>query len=120
MIPYAPRAAGVLRWIARILSVLSLGFVLLFLFGEGDFSQIGLITWYEWLLIVCFPVGLYTGMVLAWRWERQGSLISIAFLLLFYLLDGFEPIFFILTLPSFCFLAAHLLSPSPHADGLVG
>ncbi len=74
---------GVLRWSARVLSILSVGVVLLFAFGEGlNFSHFSA---RDLVLFVFFPLGVCLGMALAWRWEGLGGGITVASLAGFYL-----------------------------------
>jgi len=81
-----PTSLFVLRWSARLLSVISLGFILLFVLGEG----------FGWLSVraldlvglAFFPVGLMLGLVLAWRREMSGGIIAVGSIALFYLVYG--------------------------------
>ncbi len=74
-----------LRWSARVLSIIAVGIVLLFAFGEGlNLSQF---TPRELLLFVFFPLGVCLGMVLAWRWEGLGGGITMASLAAFYVVN---------------------------------
>jgi len=81
-----PTYLFVLRWTARLLSVASLGFILLFVFGEG----------FGWLSVrvqdlvglAFFPFGLLLGLVLAWRREMSGGIIAVASIALFYIVYG--------------------------------
>jgi len=77
----------ILRWIARIGSVLAIAMLLLFLLGEGDFSEIDSITILEWIAILFFPLGVVVGMVVAWWRERLGGIITVSSLVAFYLLN---------------------------------
>lgn len=77
----------ILRWIARIGSVLAIAMLLLFLFGDGDFSEIASITILEWIAILFFPFGVVVGMVVAWWHERLGGIITVISLVMFYLLN---------------------------------
>ena len=70
------------RWVARIWSLVSLGFVLLLFIGEG-FNPVNL-TLQEWLLSLFFPLGVCLGLILAWRWERLGGAITVLSFLAFY------------------------------------
>ena len=75
-----------LRWIARLLSVGSIGFILLFVFGEGS----------GWLSVrgqdlvglAFFPVGLIVGLVLGWRREKAGGVVAVGSIAMFYLIYG--------------------------------
>ncbi len=74
-----------LRWSARVLSILAIGILLLFAFGEGlNLSQF---TARELLLFVFFPLGVCLGMIVAWRWEGLGGGITVASLAAFYLVN---------------------------------
>ena len=74
-----------LRWSARVLSILALGVVLLFAYGEG--LNLSHFTARELVLFAFFPIGVGLGMALAWRWEGLGGAITIASLAAFYLAD---------------------------------
>jgi len=105
-----PTYLFVLRWTARLLSVASLGFILLFVFGEG----------FGWLSVrvqdlvglVFFPFGLMLGLVLAWRREMSGGIIAVASIALFYIVYGlvlnpaiFQGLWFlVLSIPAWLFL----------------
>lgn len=95
------------RWIGRILSLLSVGFILLFFFGEADFSQPVRLTPQEILMVLFFPVGVTAGNLVGWWREGLGACITLANLIVFYLLD----LIFSGTLPSGPFFAL-LASPS--------
>lgn len=73
----------VLRWSARIWSVLALGILLLFAFGEG--LNLAQFTARELVLFLFFPLGVFLGMALAWRWEGLGGGVTVASLAAFYL-----------------------------------
>ena len=75
----------VLRWTARALSVLVLGVVLCFAFGEG--LNLSRFTARELVLFLFFPTGVCLGMALAWRWEGLGGAVTVASLAAFYLVD---------------------------------
>lgn len=71
-----------LRWVARLGSLLSLAFLLLFFFGEEmNFSQL---TNSEIVGLLFFPVGITVGMLLGWRWETVGGALTVLSLLAFY------------------------------------
>jgi len=108
---------GVVRWSARILSVLSVGIVLLFAFGEG--MNLLHFTALEVALFVFFPLGVCLGMIVAWRWEGLGGSITVGSLAAFYLVHrlsspsfprGFA--FVALAAPGFLFLLCGLLTRS--------
>ena len=104
-----------IRWAARVLSVASIGFILLFVFGEGT----------GWLSVrgqdlvglAFFPVGLIIGLVLGWRRELSGGLVAVGSILLFYLVYGLAInrnvfqgwAFLVLSIPGWVFLLYALL-----------
>ncbi|MCB9156074.1 MAG: hypothetical protein H6645_03025 [Caldilineaceae bacterium] len=60
---------NILRWIARLGSLLSVAFVLLFLFGEGLVVNGVWPTATEWVGLLFFPLGLAIGLLIGWRNE---------------------------------------------------
>jgi len=105
-----------IRWAARLLSVASIGFILLFVFGEGS----------GWLSVrgqdlvglAFFPAGLIIGIVLAWRRELSGGIVAVGSIVLFYLVYGLAInrnvfqgwAFLVLSIPGWLFLLYALLS----------
>jgi hypothetical protein len=71
-----------LRLSAKISSILAVGIVLLFLFGEG--MRPARFEARDWVLFAFFPAGVCAGMCLAWRWEGLGGGITVASLVGFY------------------------------------
>ena len=65
-----------LRLIARAASIVCIAVILLFLFGEG--FNFGSVTAKQWAGFFFFPVMVFVGLVLAWREEAVGGLVSIA------------------------------------------
>jgi len=105
--------ARVLRWSARILSVISIGLVILFVFGEG--LNLFRLTLRELVLFLFFPLGVCLGMIVAWRWEGLGGGITVGSLAAFYLVHRlFSPGFprgfglIAMALPGFLFLLCWL------------
>ena len=81
-----PTYLFVLRWIARLLSVATLAFILLFVVGEGgDWASVRA---QDLVGLVFFPIGLMLGLVLAWRREMSGGLVAVGSIVLFYLVYG--------------------------------
>ncbi len=72
----------VLRWAARLGSLLSLAFLLLFFFGEK--MNFGQLPPSEIVGLLFFPVGITVGMLLGWRWETLGGAVTVLSLLAFY------------------------------------
>jgi hypothetical protein len=104
----------VLRWTARMLSIVSTVVLVLFLAGEP--LEVSKITARQWMGFAFFPVGLIMGFAIAWRKESLGGAITVVSLLLFYLfyLRGLGGIwaFFIFAIPGLLFLASGLLARS--------
>jgi hypothetical protein len=90
--------------------------VLAFIVGERSLpSSSG-----EWLGFLFFPFGISVGMILAWRVEGLGGLVTIASLGVFYLLrfaaTGVFPqgwAWLVFAAPGFLFMLAWLLSRRP-------
>ncbi len=105
----------VLHWAARVLSLVSIGIILLFFIGEG-FNPTRL-TAGEWALMLCFPLSVMVGMLVAWRREALGGLIAVGGLLSFYLVHavlahGYLPrgwAYVAFASPGFLFLLSALL-----------
>lgn len=72
-----------LRWIARILSMFSIGALLLLIFGEVlDPSNL---KWEDLGVILLFPLGLLSGLILGWEEEVKGGALAVASVAAFYL-----------------------------------
>ena len=109
------RRANIARWIGRGWSLLSLAFVLAFAIGEWDAGAGLSFTATEWLLILCFPIGMAVGWVLGWWRERLGGLIVLGSLVAFYIIDmitsGSPPsgaFFALLAVPALFYLLSDL------------
>lgn len=74
------------RWFARATSFLSVGLLLLFIIGESPGPRP--VTSREWIGLLFFPFGVVVGMLVAWKREALGSLLSIASLACFYIVYG--------------------------------
>jgi hypothetical protein len=103
------------RWLARLTSLISIGILGLFLFGE-PFNP-AQISAREWIGLAFFPAGVAIGMIIAWWREGLGATVSLASLLGFYTIFGWllgsrvkGPWFIVFVLPAFLFLIAWLLS----------
>jgi hypothetical protein len=82
----AKRGVAAIRWIARLWSIVSIGFVLLMFIGSGleegfTLAQFALP---ELVGLFFFPCGVCLGMLLAWSWEGLGGGITVGSLLAFY------------------------------------
>ena len=102
-----------LKWLARVSSLASIGLLGLFLFGgEESISP----TLREAVAMAFFPFGVIAGMIVGWKYELRGGLISVISLGLFYAVMAImrrgiptTPWFVVFTLPGILFLAAGLL-----------
>lgn len=101
-----------LCWIARIWSVLSIAFLLVMFIGEMMMPSAALPNFAEGVLMLFFPVGVLIGMLLAWKKELPGALVTIVSIVAFYagiwLLRGNlprGPYFLLVAAPGLLFLA---------------
>jgi hypothetical protein len=106
----------VTRWLARVLSVIFIGVILLFFFGEADFGQPIRLTAGEWIGVLFFPVGVAAGMILGWWREGAGAAVAVGSLSAFYVLDVITtgnppsgPFFVLFTSPGILFGVSWLL-----------
>ncbi len=114
-----PELTSMIRWTARILSMVTIGVVLLFMVGEGfDYTRIKPD---EWALFLFFPIGISVGMILAWWQEGIGGIISVGSLVMFYGVHfanaGKFPsgwAWLIFTIPGFLFLLCWYLGRKTH------
>ncbi|MDT3739111.1 MAG: hypothetical protein RO257_06360 [Candidatus Kapabacteria bacterium] len=99
----------VIQWIARSFSILAIFVILIFVVGEG-FNPFKF-TSEELLLSIFFPVFTLIGLIVAWKYELIGGLISVAGLVLFYIFhqiisqdfpEGWA--FLVFTAPAFLFI----------------
>jgi hypothetical protein len=110
---------GVLRWSARVASIVSVAFLLLFAAGEG-FSQARP---REWVGLSFFPLGVVVGLVMAWWREGLGAAVAAASLSAFYLVYGVllsgrvgGPWFVIFTSPAALFFASWACGRARHKE----
>lgn len=109
-------ALNLFRWSARLLSIASTAILLLFLFGEP--FEPSKITGRQLLAMIFFPLGIVVGFVIAWWREGLGGSITIASLLIFYLIfvtllrDNLAQggWFLVFAMPGFLFLITFALS----------
>jgi hypothetical protein len=71
----------ILRWSARLLSLVCTGLLFSFLFGGAEHINF---TTKEFIAVLFFPYGLIIGFAIAWFRPRLGSLISLGSLAGFY------------------------------------
>jgi hypothetical protein len=101
----------ILRWLARIFSLLPITFVIVTIVHEGS-NPIGIIRSTGGLFLF-FPIGVSVGFLRAWRWELIGSVVSLANMALFYVMHHVQrgrypggPWFLVFLLPAMLFLAS--------------
>jgi hypothetical protein len=75
-------ATQLIRWIARLWSVASILIILLLCVGEGIHYTGPM----QWLGFLFYPVGVSIGMILAFRRECLGGGITVACLVVFYMI----------------------------------
>lgn len=113
---------SILRSAARLTSLLSIGLLLLFLFGEGERA------WpapEEWVGLLFFPVGVAAGLALAWWREAAGAAVAVASFAAFYFIYGEllrgqiprGPWFIVFTSPAVLFFASWLLRKGRAGEG---
>lgn len=107
----------VARWVARIWSILSILFVLVFAVGEGFGSHGPGPTPQEWAGLVLFPIGVVAGLAVAWLHEKLGGFLAVGFLIAFYVWNLLRsghlprgPFFFLVAAPGLLFLIAGFLT----------
>ncbi len=107
----------ILLLVARIWSLLSIGFVLMFVFGEAFNGQGSLPTAVEWIGLAFFPIGVLIGLVVAWWHPGLGGIITTFSLLAFYVWEfvysgdlAGKSYFFLLAAPGLLFLIYWWLS----------
>jgi len=76
-IAYAvPRSVKIIRWIARIWSILIFAFALLRIFTPDPYATEP-VPAADWFLLSLWGVAIL-GLLVAWRWEFVGGIITIA------------------------------------------
>lgn len=108
---------SIVHLVARILSIVSIGTILLFMIGE-NFGMTRIAP-KEWLGLLFFPFGVAAGMLIGWWRAILGGVISVGSLVMFYFVfvwlfnesfwQSATLIFFIFTIPGFLFLINGLL-----------
>ena len=104
------RSRVVLKWSARILSILLVVLFLLFLIGEGVPGSTGLTLIETAMFSALFVV--FLGFVLAWIRELAGGILSLAGFIVFLILEGDLEVGVLLSamaLPSILFIISGML-----------
>ena len=76
-----------LEWIARGASIASITLLVLIFLGES-FQPLK-ISPQEGIGLIFFPTGVVAGMIIAWRKEAMGGIVTVASLVGFYLVYGY-------------------------------
>ena len=79
----------VVRWIARVSAGIAAALILLFFIGEGltgGFEPLLHMTARETLMMVAF-VAVWLGLLMGWKWELYGGLLTVCGVAAFYLVD---------------------------------
>lgn len=102
-----------LRLIAKALSLISFAFIAFFLvahiFGEDRISFTNAKDMY---LFLFFPLGFLAGLMLAWKAELMGSLVSIGSIAMVHVITmsfQFDTVIHLLSIPAVLFLFTYLL-----------
>jgi hypothetical protein len=109
------KCATILRWSARILSLVAFAFVAMFLGGGEEFDP-AKFTAREWVGFALFPIGVCLGLLVAWFKEGLGALISLACLAAIVAMQvaksgglGRGTAFLAFAAPGLLFVASHLV-----------
>ncbi len=107
------KAVRVVRWIARGFSGLAAALILIIFIGEGlteGFLPLLRLSVREALLMIAF-LAVWLGLLLGWKWELYGGLLTVCGMAAFYLFDYLfsgtfprGPFFLILASPGLLFL----------------
>jgi hypothetical protein len=73
------------RWLARICSLIGMFFLVGFFNTESIMS----LDFKGWILFIVFPCVLLSGYILSWMYDITGAVVSLAAIILFYLLHYF-------------------------------
>jgi hypothetical protein len=114
-----------LHWTARVLSLAVLGFVLLFIIGEGGFNLVTMSA--RESVMMFFFLMTCMGLIVAWHSEAVGGLLAILSMALFYvanwIFSGHFPrgwAFAAIGLPALLFLLCSLLHAGKYHNNVQG
>ncbi len=109
--------ALVVRWIARVWSILSIVFVFVFAVGDSVGGSGPRPTSQEWVGLALWPIGVCVGLVVAWYREELGGIFALGCLIVFYVWNLLRsghlphgPFFFLVAAPGLLFLSAGFLA----------
>ncbi|NNK87198.1 MAG: hypothetical protein HKO90_02855 [Flavobacteriaceae bacterium] len=109
------KASSIILWIARILAILEIGFILFFLLADlfgGESGGAGFGSFNEILSFAFFPILPLIGLSLALKWPSLGGMIStLGFIGLSIIRPDLiaDPMIMILAVPGILFLVAWIL-----------
>lgn len=123
--PHFPGA--IVRWTARIWSILSISFLLMMFIGEGLCPKgVAALSTRDLAGMLFFPVGTCIGMIIAWWRELIGGIITVvsfaAFYGALYIMDGRVPRgpwFLIVAAPGILFLLSWALNARRHEKNVL-
>ena len=111
------KLAKILKWVARLSGTAIVLFVLYFLFmeffGSQGFEKNPLISTEDIFAFICFPLSTIIGLVIAWKWEGLGGLLStLGFIILFVIRPELSssPLLTALALPGLLYLVYWILT----------
>jgi len=115
-----------LSWVARIWSLASIAFVLVFIFGEVFRGHGAKPTAAEWIGLALFPGGVVVGLVVAWFRDGIGWTIATGSLIGFYGWNLLErgrfptgPYFLLVAAPGILFLLSSLIAEASRGPATV-
>jgi len=110
----------VVRWTARLSSVLIIGVFLLMFLGEG--FEPAKVKPIEWVMLLFGPFGLILGMIIGWWKEGLGGAITILCFLAALSVGGYSgsgaAYFLVCAAPGFLFLLSWFLSRSAQSKAV--
>ncbi len=119
------RVSQAVRWIARIAAALLAALILLIFVGEALSEGLGPlrhVSLRESVMMVAFAA-MWLGLLLGWKWELYGGLLTILGIVAFYVSDyAFSgtlprgPFFLLAASPSLLFVYCGLRAIKPRAD----
>lgn len=78
--------AQIVRFAARVSSLISFAFIVMMVIGEATMGVLGIpSSWIDVLGLALFPIGILVGLTLAWWREIAGGCVGLASLAAFYL-----------------------------------
>jgi hypothetical protein len=106
-----------IRWIARVWSILCFALVLAFTVTEAIQRSGPPPTLNEWLGLIFWPIGVCVGLAVAWFREELGGSVALGCLIAFYVWNLARsghwpqgPFFFLIAAPGLVFILAGFLS----------